>query len=817
MIVMKFGGTSVAAAEAIRRVADIVRETAATSPAVVVVSALGGVTDELVHLIGEALTAAPNLETRIAALEQRHLELVDELFPEADRPLHRDSVRLRFGELRELLGGVRILGECSSSVRARILGFGESLSSLAISRFLASGGLANVLLDPVQLIRATGDPLDADVDLEETFRRIEAAVDPKGLSVAPGFVAGDDSADPIRPVTLGRGGSDYTAALFAAALGAERLEIWTDVSGILTAEPGLVRSAYPIRELGYEEVMELSHFGAKVIHPPSVAPVFRAGIPILVKNTFEPEAPGTRIANVTGEGSGAVRGISCIPGIALLTIVGAGMVGVPGTAERVFGALSRAGISVLFISQSSSEHTICLAVREEDAAGAKAAIETAFEPEIALGRVDPVQVEDDLAIAAVVGEGMRARVGLAGKTFSLLGENGVNIRAIAQGSTERNISMVIPARDRAKALNVLHEGFFLSGAKTVHLFCAGTGQVASSLFTQLAEQADFLEKTHGLRVRIAGLLNSRQMLIEPEGIDPASAGDRLTGDGEPADLPQFVAAIRDLNARNAIFVDNTASADVAAVYGGLLEANVSVVASNKIAAASPWPEFDGLQQAARRRGARYLFETNVAAGLPVLRTIEDLIRSGDRVHRIQAVVSGTLNYIYNTISADIPFSKAVAMARDAGLTEPDPAIDLSGLDVIRKITILGRLCGTPLEVEGVENRAIIGADAVGAFDWDGLAQELAKHDDAVEATRAEAEAQGKRLRFVATFEDGAARVGPESVDSAHPAYGLAGMDNIVLVWSDRYPQQPLVVQGAGAGPAVTAAGVFADILRIAHV
>ena len=813
MIVLKFGGSSVANADCIRQMTAVVRKSYESSPALVVVSAMGGVTDKLNELTAMAV-AGKDYSTAFEALQSRHLQCQIDLFEGKED--QNSSIRDRCTELQSILNAISALGECSPSIKARILGFGERLSSDLIHRYWSHSGLENTLLDSTAVIRASGDPLDSRVAFQETETLIRKALgaNPQGLSLAPGFIASNAEG---QQVTLGRGGSDYSAALFAAALDAERLEIWTDVPGILTAEPGLVRSAYPIPELGYEEVMELSHFGAKVIHPPSVQPVFAKGIPILVKNTFEPEAEGTRITRRPPDEGGVVRGTSCIPGISLLTVLGSGMVGVPGTAERVFGALSRAKLNVLFISQSSSEHSICLGVKDEDADRAKTAIERDFEPEIALGRVEPVRIEPGLAILAVVGEKMRQRAGLAGRAFSLLGENGINIRAIAQGSTERNISMVIETRDRAKALNVLHEGFFLSPSKRVHLFCVGTGGVGSELFKQLAEQRDFLLQEHVLDVRLAGVSNSRKMLVDPEGIDPANWEEELEQRGEPADLRAFVGRVKSLNLRNSCFVDNSASAQVAATYEQLLSENVSVVASNKIAAASPFPDYLKLQQTARNSGAHWLYETNVAAGLPVLRTIEDLLRSGDRIHRIEAVVSGTLNYITNTISEEVPVSQAVEMARDVGLTEPDPAIDLSGLDVIRKVTILARLCGTPMEIEAVESKSFLPVESVGAYSEAELLEELRRLDPGFEKQRQNAAASGSRLRMTAVLEEGRASVGLRAVDSSHPAFELEGMDNIILVHSDRYRDQPLVIKGAGAGPDVTAAGVFADILRYAHI
>ncbi len=814
MRVQKYGGTSVATAEAIRRVADIVRESTEHGPNVVVVSALGGVTDALQSLIDRAALGA-ELDDSFRQVRQRHLDCVSELWPHEQGGATSDFIQSLFAELEELLSAVRTLGECSASSRARIMGFGERISSRIVHRYFDAQGLPNALLDPTSLIVASGNPLGARVDMQETNERIRAAVDNRkaSLYVTPGFIAG---APDGKPVTLGRGGSDYSAAIFAGALDAESLEIWTDVSGVLTAEPKLVPDAYPIAELSYEELLELSHFGAKVIHPPSVQPVLDKGIDLYVRNTFDPAAPGTRIHR-SPKHEQAIRGVSSVPDIALITVLGSGMFGVPGTAERVFGALSRSALNVLFISQSSSEHSICLAVSEAEAVQAKQAIELEFELEITLGRIRKPRVESDLTMIAVVGDGMRRNVGVAGRTFSLLGENGINIRAIAQGSTERNISIVINSRDRPKALNVIHEGFFLSERKRVHLFCIGTGGVASSLLRQIAEQHTKLESDQRLDIRIAGICNTRKMLLDPDGIEASSWQARLDADGETSNLDSFIARLTELNLRNSCVVDNTASPIVAAHYAPLFESSISVVASNKIAASSDHEDYLKLRKTALSRGAHWMFETNVAAGLPVLRTIEDLLRSGDRIRRVEAVVSGTLNFIANELAEDMPLSKVVARAQELGLTEPDPVIDLSGLDVIRKVTIIARLCGTPLETSDVQAEAFLPIELVGALSPQELEQKLRELDASIEAKRKRAAARNERLRLTAQFAEGKAKVGLQSVGSEHPAFELQGMDNIVLIYSDRYPEQPLVIKGAGAGRDVTAAGVFADILRYAHV
>lgn len=814
MQVQKFGGTSVGSADAIRQVGEIVRAAAASEPTLVVVSALGGVTDALQTLIEQAVRGA-ELKTSFEAVRDRHLQCVSDLWPHEKGGSTSDFINTLFSELDQMLGAVRTLAECSSASRARILGFGERISSRIVHRYLAAQGLQNTLLDPTQLIVASGDPLGATVDLSETVSRIQSEVGrhESRLFISPGFIAGSPDG---RAVTLGRGGSDYSAAIYASALDASRLEIWTDVSGVLTAEPKLVPDAYTIEELSYEELLELSHFGAKVIHPPSVQPVLDKKIDLYVRNTFAPEEPGTKIHR-SPQSDRAIRGVSSVPDIALITVLGSGMFGVPGTAERVFGALSRNRLNVLFISQSSSEHSICLAVSAAESVAAKTAIESEFELEIQLKRIQPPRVEANLTMVAVVGDGMRKNVGVAGRTFSLLGENGINIRAIAQGSTERNISLVIETRDRPKALNVIHEGFFLSPRKRIHLFCIGTGGVGASLLRQIAEQHTALQSEQRLDVRIAGLCNTRKMLLDPEGIDIERWSERLEVDGEPADLDGFVKLIADFNLRNSCVVDNTASSEVASHYAALFGASVSVIASNKIAASSHHDDYMKLRKLALARGAHWMFETNVAAGLPVLRTIEDLLRSGDRVHRVEAVVSGTLNYISNELSAEKPLSQVVAKAQELGLTEPDPVIDLSGLDVIRKVTIIARLCGTPMETSEVQAEAFLPVDLVGKLSPDELHRKLESLDAQIEETRQRAASEGKRLRLTAQFAEGKAKVGLQTVGAEHPAYELQGMDNIVLIYSSRYNDQPLVIKGAGAGRDVTAAGVFADILRYAHV
>ncbi|MDX1478759.1 MAG: bifunctional aspartate kinase/homoserine dehydrogenase I [Saprospiraceae bacterium] len=815
MKVLKFGGTSVGTPAALRSVAQIIRAQSADHRLMVVVSALSGVTNALEALAASAVNGE-DFSGYVSGIRARHLEMIEALdFDQPTVDQFREHIEEYCHDLNDICTGVKLVGELSPRSRARLMSAGELISSHIVTRMLQSVGVEAVRKDSRDFITTTGDPLNGMVRIEETYDKLRqlATSETAQVIVMPGFIARDEQG---KASTLGRGGSDYTAALIAAAVKAEAIEIWTDVSGVMTANPQLVSKAHPVERMTYAEAMELSYFGAKVIYSPTIHPLIVEGIPLRIRNTLDPAAPGTLITANETDDNLPVKGISSIFDIALITVAGAGMIGVPGTAMRMFRAMAARALNILFITQSSSEQTITVGLREADADAARLALQEEFARDLERGQIDEILVEADLTLMAVVGEQMKNRPGIAGKIFGLMGENGINVRAIAQGSTERNVSFVISTRDASKALNTLHEGFFLSESRAVHLFNVGVGNVGSAVLQQIRDQHAHLLEAYGLDLKVAGLANSRKMIFDEEGLDLENWQDRLAS-GEPYSRDGFVKQIIELNLRTSIFVDNTASADVAVAYAPLLGESIHVVTSNKIGASSDMQHYAALKAAAVEHGVQYLYETNVAAGLPVIRTIRDMLLTGDRIHRIEAVLSGSLNYIFNRIGADCPFSQAVTEARELGLTEPDPAIDLSGLDVQRKILILAREAGYHFELSDVGRGHMIPPTLETGASWPDLLAYLQQHDADIEMQRRAVEEAGRQWRFMATLIDDKLSVGVLSVSPEHPGWVLGGKDNLVLLYSDRYHEQPLVVKGAGAGPHVTASGVLADILRIANV
>jgi aspartokinase/homoserine dehydrogenase 1 len=629
-----------------------------------------------------------------------------------------------------------------------------------------------------------------------------------GVHIFPGFIAADSSGS---TTTLGRGGSDYTAALLAAAVDAGVLEIWTDVSGMMSADPRFVRNVRQIPRITYREAMELSHFGAKVIYPPTIQPVMAKSIPVLIKNTFAPDEPGTLIQTSAETDGQMIRGITSIDKIAILSLEGSGMVGIPGFSKRLFDALSRAQINVILITQSSSEHSICVAVEEKRAADAKLAVDLEFEYEISVGKIEPLGVETGFSILALVGDNMKQHTGVSGKMFMTLGQNGINIHAIAQGSSERNISAVISTKDVRKAINTLHEEFFSDGKRQINVFIAGVGTVGTRLIEQLRAQHEHLSDEMRLNVRVVGIANSRRALLENEGVDLTTYKDDLKSAGE-TDIEGFTDAIIEENLRNSIFVDVTASAAVVATYPKLLSRSISVIACNKIAASSEYDKYVHLKDLAREFGTNFFFETNVGAGLPVINTLNDLLRSGDRVNRIEAVLSGTLNFVFNNYDGTRKFADVVRQAQDEGYTEPDPRLDLSGTDVARKILILAREVGHRIEMDDIENAGFLPESCL-AGSVEDFYVELERNEPHFRALLDAAVNQGLILKYIASLAGGKATVGLQSIGPDHNFANLSGKDNAVLFYTDRYPEQPLVIKGAGAGADVTAAGVFADIIR----
>jgi len=820
MQVLKFGGTSVADAKNIQRVIGIVQQKLETeSELVVVLSALGGVTDALLATATLASEGDSRYRERLQELEQRHLATVKELMPLDQQSSVLSLVKKKCNEIEDICNGIFLLRELSARTRDAVIAYGELISSQIFAAKLKSLGMAATWIDARDLIVTNTAFGNANVDFEQTNRNL-ARHFPKSqaaLTVVPGFTGRDSQGD---TTTLGRGGSDYTAAILGAGLNASVVEIWTDVSGMMTADPRLVTHAKIIGNISYQEAMELSHFGAKVIYPPTIQPLMSRNIPVVIKNTFSPGDPGTWVQSVSRPEGSIIRGISSINHVALISLEGSGMVGIPGFSKRLFEALSNERINVILITQSSSEHSICVGIEEAHADRAKAAIDEAFSYEIDIKKVEPLIVEKGLAIVALVGDNMKNHTGISGRMFGVLGRNGVNIRAIAQGSSERNISAVISLADVRKAINVLHEEFFETTYKQVNLFVCGTGNVGGKLLDQLGQQQDPLQKQLRLQVRVAGICNSRKMVFSDEGISLPTWREILA-DGSAMDRAAFLDTIRGKNLRNSVFVDVTANADIADTYADYLQKSIAVVACNKMAASAPYDHYRKLKDLSREFNAPFLFETNVGAGLPVIGTLNDLIRSGDRVRRIEAVLSGTLNFVFNNYSGDRSFASVVRQAQDEGYTEPDPRLDLGGTDVMRKIMILAREAGEKIEMTDISNESFMPASCM-TGDVEHFYREMEKQEPHFRKLAQAAAAEGKKLKFVATFEilprgkpGFRAAVGLRHVDPQNDFYHLYGKDNAVVFYTDRYSEQPLVIKGAGAGAEVTASGVFADIIRAA--
>jgi len=804
MQVLKFGGSSVANADNINKVITIVRKALDKDRTILVVSALGGITDMLIQAGTLAAAGDESYKQKLQDLEHRHLEAVKSLLPITGQSAILSAVKTRCNEIEDICSGVFLLGELSARTQDKIVSYGELLSSLIVAARFAALNIPYEWKDSRQLIRTDAHHGHAAVDFTTTNTQIQhyIAGTTANLIILPGFIAADSNQV---TTTLGRGGSDYTAAILAAAVDAAALEIWTDVSGMMTADPRLVSNPRLIPYISYQEAMELSHFGAKVIYPPTIQPVMRKGIPVWIKNTFAPADPGTIIEFETVQNGSSIRGISSIARMALLSLEGSGMVGIPGFSKRLFEALSGHQINVILITQGSSEHSICVGIDEANAAAAKKVVDDAFAHEIGMGTVEPLIIEHNLSIIALVGDHMKSHPGVSGKMFGALGRNGVNVRAIAQGSSERNISAVVAAGDVRKAINVLHEEFFETSYKQLNLFVTGTGNVGRRLLGQLLQQQAYLLEHLRIQLRVVGLANSRKMVFNNEGIDLRQWQDELEN-GQPMHTDEWIAGITARNLRNTVFADVTANAEVASRYASLLQKSISVVACNKIACSSLYGNYRLLKDLAREYNA-------VGAGLPVIGTLNDLTRSGDKVRRIEAVLSGTLNFVFNNYNGEKPFSQVVRQAQTEGYTEPDPRLDLSGTDVMRKIMILARESGEKTEMEDIDNRSFMPESCMhGSVEdfYAAMITEEAHFKSLYEAAAAE----GKKLKFVASFDNGKASVGLQHVGPDHDLYHLYGKDNTVLFYTDRYSEQPLVVKGAGAGAEVTASGVFADILRI---
>jgi aspartokinase/homoserine dehydrogenase 1 len=809
MQVLKFGGSSVANAENIKKVIEIVQQKTTTDTTLVVVSALGGITDLLLEACNLAASGNEGYRENLAIIEQRHLQTVRELIPITGQSAVLSFVKAHCNEMEDICNGIFLLRELSARTKDRMSSYGELLSSKIITAAVQSTG--NVTwINSAELIKTNSDYGNAIVDFATTNKNIQEfiASNPSPLYIAPGFVAMD--AEGIN-TTLGRGGSDYSAAIYAAASDARELEIWTDVSGMMTADPRLVNNAKIIPAISYQEAMELSHFGAKVIYPPTIQPVMSKGISVWIKNTFAPEDEGTLIQKKPAEHMSSVTGISSISNIALISLEGSGMIGIPGFSKRLFAALASKKVNVILITQSSSEHSICVGINANDVDTAREVIDEAFSYEIELKKVDPLLVEVNLSVVALVGDGMKSHTGISGRFFGALGKNGVNIRAISQGSSERNITAVIASKDVKKAINVIHEAFFEKEIKEINLFIAGVGNVGSKLLEQLKQQQEYLMHNLHIKIKLGGIANSKKQYVNEEGIS-LDNWPELLQQGKSAGIDDFISRIIQLNLRNTVFADVTANESVATVYNRLLEKTIAVVACNKIACSSSYDYYNTLKDTSKEYSAKFLFETNVGASLPIIGTLNDLLRSGDRVNKMQAVLSGTLNFVFNNYDGSRSFASVVKQAQDEGYTEPDPRLDLSGKDVMRKIMILAREAGNVMEMDDISNNSFMPEECMQGS-VDDFYKAMEKHEPHFKKILEDAVDAGCKLKFVASFKDGKAAVGLQHIDPAHDFYHLYGKDNIVLFYTDRYKQQPLVIKGAGAGADLTASGIFADILR----
>ncbi|MCG8805287.1 bifunctional aspartate kinase/homoserine dehydrogenase I [Tenacibaculum finnmarkense] len=812
MKILKFGGSSVASSQNIQKVIQIVSAASAKEKVAVVVSAFGKTTNKLIAAANKAANNDRSYMVLFNEVTEHHAQVISDLIFKEKQAEVQEKVTVLFGQLNTLLEGCFLLKEATPKAMARISGFGELVSSYIISE-VAKNTLNATYKDSRELIITSNIFDKAQVKFTLTNKNCQEYFqnDTHQVTLLPGFIAKSENG---LTTTLGRGGSDYTAAIYAAALQANELQIWTDVSGMYTANPSIVKQAFPIPEISYQEAMELSHFGAKVIYPPTIQPALEKEIPIVIKNTFEPGNPGTLIAKNV-KSTNLVKGISHIEDITLLTLEGTGMIGVSGISKRLFETLSNQDISVVLITQASSEHSICVGIYDDDAQKAIKAINDAFEIEIERKKIKPVIVEQGLAILALVGDNMKNHQGLSGQMFSALGRNNVNIRAIAQGASQKNISAVIDSKDAKKGLNTLHEQFFEEKLKQLNLFVTGVGNVGERFLAQIHQQKKYLKEHLKMNIRVVGIANSKKMTFDANGIDLKS-WKTLLESGESATLDSFFNKTKSYNLRNSVFVDNTANQKVSEVYEQYLRNNIAVVTCNKIACASSLENYKTLKSVSRQYNAPFLFETNVGAGLPVIDTLKNLIASGDRVQKIQAVLSGSLNFVFNNFNENTTFHNVVTEAQKEGYTEPDPKIDLSGVDVARKILILARESGYELELSDIENDSFLPEKSLKTTNNEDFYASLTEFEAHFQNIFKEANDKNCRLKYVAEFVDGKAKVGLQHIPADHPFYNLEGSDNIVLFFTDRYPVNPLLIKGAGAGADVTASGIFADVIRIGN-
>lgn len=779
---------------------------------IVVVSALGGITDRLIQTADKALEGRDDIAEEMGVITRRHYDIIDALVPEQARNEVRQDIDRMLGELDNIYRGVSLIRDLSKKTLDIIVSYGERMSSRIIASVIDNARLYDSR-EFIKTVSRNGKDVLDDVATAGLIAQYFGNSEDMRVAIVPGFIS-TDSHGTI--TNLGRGGSDYTAAILASQLGAELLEIWTDVDGFMTADPRVIPNAYVIDRMSFNDAMELCNFGAKVIYPPTIYPVYHANIPILIKNTFNPSAPGTLISNERVADPKPIKGISSINDTSLITVTGLGMVGIVGVNARIFNSLASNGVSVFMVSQASSENNTSMAVRTADAARAVETLSHEFADELRRGDITEIRTEQNLATVAIVGEKMRSESGIAGRLFNTIGRNGITVKAITQGASESNISFVISRNDLKKAISVIHDSFFLSASQVLNIFIVGVGNVGRNLLKLISRQSDKLLNEKALKLQVVGIANSRKAVFDRDGIDVSRYREMLEQSAIEATPKRIIDEVLSMNIYNPVFVDCTSSDQIARLYYDLLDHNVNVVAANKIATSSDYDNYARLKEVARKKDVKFLFETNVGAGLPIINTINNLINSGDRILKIEAVVSGTLNYIFNVLGKDTPLSRAIMMARDAGYSEPDPRVDLSGRDVVRKLVILAREAGYVVEQADVKQHLFI-PEQYFTGTIDDFFRNVSEIDSEFERRRREAEAKKEHFRFVAKLEDGAVEVGLQLVGSNHPFYDLEGSNNVILITTERYKDYPMSIKGYGAGAEVTAAGVFADIISIANI
>jgi bifunctional aspartokinase / homoserine dehydrogenase 1 len=813
MKVLKFGGTSVGSVESITKLLQIIeKEQSSSQKPVVVLSAMSGVTNLLSEMANKAEKSI-SFTDDLKALEERHFHIIKELLAVSKQNPVFTKLRILFNELEDILQGIMILSELTPRTRDLILSYGERCSAFMISKIAGQKHDDDLFVSAADLIKTDSNYGQARVNMELSELLVSDFYQKNNDKIifTTGFIASNEEG---RITTLGRGGSDYTAAIIASALNAEEIEIWTDVNGMMTADPRMVKKAFSLPELSYTEAMELSFFGAKVIYPPTMIPAFLKKIPIVIRNTFEPEFPGTVIRHDCENSNLAIKGISSINDISIINVEGSGMVGKAGFSGRLFSLLAREQINIILITQSSSEHSITFAIHPADAEKAQKLITQEFELELLAKKMEAPVFEENLSILAIVGENMKQTPGISGKLFHALGRNGINVRAIAQGSSEYNISVIIGREDLNKALNAVHDAFFVGLNKTLYLFCVGTGNIGATLFRQLLAHKDFLQKHNSLQIKVIGVTNSRKMIFNEEGIDLENWNESLQNQGEKADLSQFVHKMKAMNLPNCVFADNTASAQPIDFYHEIFSANISIVTCNKIGNSASFEQYKLFRDSARLHGVDFFYETNVGAGLPIVKTLKDLMLSGDRIISIEAILSGTISYIFNNYRGEISFHDVVKQAQEKGYTEPDPRDDLRGTDFMRKMLILARDAGYDLEAEDVIIENMLPQSCLEAKSVDDFYSALKAEHAFFDEMKSKAENDQKVLRYIGKLENGQVKISLLMVDETHPFYALSGSDNIISFSTERYSERPMVVKGPGAGAEVTAAGVFADIVNV---